>query len=292
MHTQMAPSLKSSLILDYTSHGLGLNEMFFGWNGFVPSLTLRVGKFLQNFGAINRIHLSSLDQFDNPLAVDELMGGKINQVGVGLHWIMPAIWASRNEIIVEGTNGQDPNLFSGEAFDIIPAGLARLISFYNLGKNSSLNIGFSGMVGQNNIFHDEEGINEYRKPTFLGGADVTVHIGPDEDSKYRNLLWRSELFYVNSEQQDNNYIDGYGFYSYLQGRLCKYSSLGFRFDYTQPMVSSNSDMNIIQLVPYATIQCPWVKVRLQYNFKNGSEMDDPDHVAYLQCVWSTDSQKH
>jgi hypothetical protein len=286
----MAPSLKNSLILDLNSDGLELNEMFFTWNGIDPSLTLRVGKFLQNFGAINRLHISSMDQFDIPLATDVMLGGKINQTGVGLSWVMPPMWASRNEIIVEGTNGQDPHLFSGEAFDIIPCGLARLINSYDIEDNFSLNIGFSGMAGQNNVFHDDTGANEYRKPTFVGGSDLTLHIGPTEEAKYRSLLWRTEVYYVAMEQQDNSFIDGYGGYSYIENRMCKYSYLGVRFDYTQPLEWNNSEKNTWQLVPYATLKFPGVKVRLQYNLKNGSEMDSADHIAYLQLVWSTGSE--
>lgn len=237
--------------------------------------------------------MPALDQFDNPLAPSVLLGGKINQIGISLHWIMPALWASGNELIVEVTNGQNPHLFSGEAFDIIPCGLARLVNFYDLGKNAYINVGFSGMAGQNNTYHDADGNNETRKPTLVGGADLTFLFEPVATAHYRSLLWRSEAYYVNKELQDNGTIDGFGFYSYLEGRVSRRLYIGARFDYTQPLEADNQDQYTWQIVPYLTfMQSPWVKIRLQYNYLDGSEMNKGDHRAYLQLIWSAGPHKH
>lgn len=293
LQSDLDPFSRTFFAMEFHPDEIELGEAFIDWNGLIPSLTVRAGKFLQNFGVINRWHMPSLDQFDNPLAATELLGGKINQTGLSLHWVMPPLWASGNELILEATNGQNPKLFSGDAFDVIPCGLARLLSYYDIGKSAYLNFGLSGMAGQNNKYHDEEGNNETRKATLVGGADLTLLYEPLSTAHHRSLLLRSEFYYVNRELQDNTTIDAWGFYSYLEGRLSRRLYAGTRLDYTQPFEAGNRGEYVWQLVPYFTfLQSPWVKLRLQYNYTDGSSMKKTAHAVFFQMIWSAGPHKH
>ncbi len=299
IQSDLDPFSKTFIGIEVHPEGIELGEAFIDWNGLIPSLTIRVGKFLQNFGIINRWHMPSLDQFDNPLPAVTLLGGKgkLNNYGISLHWIMPALWASSNELFLEITNSSNPNLFGGEAYSVIPTTLLRLVNYYDLSQSDYLNIGFSGIMGPNNKYHagfDENGkeINEDTRFTYLGGMDLTfLHENP-KFAKTSSFLWRTELYYLYKDLGKDK-LKAYGAYSYMQAKVTERISLGTRFDYTQPAELDNSDKYTYQVVPYLTfMQSPWVKIRLQYNFKNGTEMDKADHRIILQFIWAAGPHKH
>ncbi len=296
IQSDLDPFSKTFLGIEVHPEGVELGEAFIDWNGLIPSLTIRLGKFLQNFGVINRWHMPSMDQFDNPLAPSVLLGGKINNYGISLHWMMPALWASSNELFLEFTSSKNPNLFGGEYFSPIPTTLLRLVNYYDLGKSAYINLGLSGMIGPNNVYHgvDTNGnaINEDTRFTYVGGLDLTFLYEKAKTAKTSSFLWRSELYYVNKDLGADK-IKAYGAYSYIEGKISERTTIGTRFDFTQPLSLDNSDKYIYQVVPYLTfMQSPWVKMRLQYNFKNGTEMDKAEHRVTLQFIWAAGPHKH
>ena len=295
IQSDLDPFSKTFLGIEVHPEGIGLGEAFIDWNGIIPSLTIRVGKFLENFGVINRWHMPSLDQFDNPLPAGVLLGGKLNSYGVSLHWIMPALWASSNELFLEITNSQNPTLFTGEYFSAIPSTLLRVLSYYDLSDSSYLSFGLSGVVGPNNISNglDGEGnpLDEDNRFTFVGGADLTFLYEPSKTASTESFLWRTEFYYVNKDL-GSDVIKAYGAYSYMQGKITDRLSIGTRFDFTQPLELDNSDKYIYQVVPYITfMQSPWVKMRLQYNYKNGTDTE-MDNRLTLQLIWAAGPHKH
>jgi len=299
IQSDLDPFSKTFIGIEVHPEGVELGEAFIDWNGIIPSLTIRVGKFLNNFGVINRWHMPSLDQFDNPLAPVTLLGGegKLNNYGISLHWIMPALWASSNELFLEVTNSKNPNLFGSEFFSPIPTTLLRLVNYYDLGKSSYINLGFSGIAGPNNIYHgiDENGdeFHEDTRFTYVGGMDLTFLYENAKTAKTNSFLWRSEFYYLYKDLGNKEEIKAYGAYSYIQGKVSERFTLGTRFDYTQPAELDNSDKYTYQVVPYITfMQSPWVKMRLQYNFKNGTEMEEIEHRVVLQLIWAAGPHKH
>lgn len=299
LHFQSAldPFSFTKIAVEIHPDGVELGEAYITWTNVLPNISFTAGKFRQQFGVINRWHAHSLDQFDFPLAITTLLGEDgLNQTGLSLDWFMTPLWADANSLTLQITNGQNEQLFSGEAFSF-PSVLGHLKSYYDLNRNTYFELGLSGMSGYNNFRgFDESGllVKEPYRSTRLAGADITLFWEPLNRAHYHSFLWRSELYYVHKETAvSDSTIKALGGYSYVDYKLNERWNAGIRFDYTQPFRINNSDAYIYQLVPYVTWwQSHWMRFRLQYNYKKDSAFSDADHIVRLQLTWAAGPHKH
>ncbi|MCK5088148.1 MAG: hypothetical protein KAQ90_11535, partial [Melioribacteraceae bacterium] len=260
-----------------------------------PQIGITAGQFRQQFGVVNRWHVHALDQFDFPLATTTILGqAGLRQTGISFDWTMPSFLADANSLILQITNGQSEQLFSGEMFSF-PAALLRFNNYWDLSRNTYLDLGLTGMIGTNNIReYDETGtlILENKRTTVLGGLDLTLFWEPVNQALYKSFLWRTELYYANKELTDDR-IKVFGGYSYVEYKFHQQWQIGVRFDYTQPFEVDNSSKYSYQVVPYVTWwQSHWVKFRLQYNYLNGNTIPEALNTLRLQITWAIGPHKH
>jgi hypothetical protein len=297
MHIQsnLDPYSFAKAIIEFTPNGVGFGEAYMTINNIVPNINLTLGKFRQQFGIINRWHEHALDQFDFPLALKTILGEEgINQTGISADWLLPTIIGDANNLKVEITNGQSDHLFAGEFFSF-PTILARFNSYSDLTQNVYLEFGLSGMLGTNNIKGYSEGINisEKNRYTTLGGFDLTLFWEPLNQAKYNSFIWRTEIYYADKDQLAGSNISTFGGYSYAEYKFTERWQTGARFDYTQPFETGNKGKYLYQVVPYLTWwQSPWVKLRLQYNYLNGNNLDLSNSTLRFQIVWAMGPHKH
>ncbi|HID40120.1 MAG TPA: hypothetical protein EYP36_11480 [Calditrichaeota bacterium] len=297
MHLQsnLDPFSLAKVALGFTPRGFELGEAYMTLTRVLPSVSLTLGKFRQQFGVVNRWHAHSLDQFDFPLALTTILGEEgLNQVGLSFDWLMPTFLGNANSLVVQITNGQNEHLFSGEFFSF-PAVLAHFKSYYDITQNTYLEFGLSGMYGRNDIngYINGEKYREPRRVTYVGGVDLTLFWQPVNKALYHSFIWRSELYYADKELPDNGRLTVYGGYSYIEYQLNEHWQVGFRLDYTQPFEVDNQDLYTYQLVPYITWwQSHWVKFRLQYNYLGGNTINRAENFARLQIVWAMGPHKH
>jgi len=202
--------------------------------------------------------------------------------------------ADANSFTLEITNGQNENLFSGEAFSF-PALLGHLKNYFDLTTETYLEIGLTGMMGLNNVrgYMDGQKVLEGKRYTKLAGADLTVFWEPLNQAKYHSFLWRSELFYADKDEIAGPNTKAMGGYSYVEAKINESWLAGTRVDYTQPFLQNNSDISIVQLAPYVTwLQSEFVMLRLQYNYIEGKNIDAGDNVLRLQLGWAMGPHKH
>ena len=281
--------------IEFTPSGVEFGEAYMTWSKIIPAVSLTAGKFRQQFGVLNRWHVHSLDQFDFPLALTTILGEEgLNQIGLSFDWTMPSLIADANTLIFQITNGQNEHLFSGDMFSL-PAGLLHLKNYWDLSKDTYLELGLTGMFGTNNLKgYDEEGnlILEDSRLTSLGGMDLTLFWEPLNQARYHSFIWRSELYYANKELM-NDRIKAFGGYSYVEYKLDLQWQIGTRFDYTQSFETNNSSKYNWQIVPYVTWwQSNWLKIRLQYNYLNGTEIPTAQNTIRLQIVFAAGPHKH
>lgn len=274
---------------------MGFGEAYITWTKIFPGVGLTAGKFRQQFGVLNRWHVHALDQFEFPLALTTILGGEgLNQLGLSFDWTMPSIISDANTLTLQITNGQNEQLFSGSMFSF-PAGLLHLKNYWDLSRDTYLELGLTGMLGKNNLRgYDEEGnlILEDSRLTTLGGLDLTVFWEPLNQARYHSFIWRTELYYANKELM-NDRIKAFGGYSYVEYKFDLQWQIGTRFDYTQPFETENSSKYTWQVVPYITWwQSNWVKLRLQYNYLNGTEIPTAQNTIRLQIVFAAGPHKH
>ena len=295
MQGNLDPFSFTKVALGFDSHGVHLGEAYITWTNALPRIGITAGKFRQQFGVVNRWHVHALDQIDFPLAMTTLLGNEgLNQIGISFDWTMPAFLADASNLKLQITNGQNEQLFSGEMFSF-PATLIHFNNYWDLTRNTYLDIGFTGMLGQNNLkgYNDSENlILEDNRNTILGGADFTIFWEPVNKALYKSFLWRSELYYVGKEIHGGA-IKAFGGYSCVEYKFHEQWEVGTRFDFTQPFEENNSSKYSYQIVPYITwLQSHWVKLRLQYNYLNGNIIPEALNTIRLQVVWAVGPHKH
>jgi len=293
--SNLDPFSFAKVAIEYNPAGLEFGEAYMTWTKIFPAVGLTAGKFRQQFGVLNRWHVHALDQFEFPLALTTILGGEgLNQIGLSFDWTMPSIISDANTLTLQITNGQNEQLFSGDMFSF-PAGLLHLKNYWDLSRDTYFELGLTGMLGQNNQRgYDEEGnlILEDTRLTALGGLDLTVFWEPLNQARYHSFIWRTELYYANKELLDDR-IKAFGGYSYVEYKFDLQWQVGTRFDYTQPFEIDNSQKYSYQIVPYITWwQSNWVRLRLQYNYLNGTEIPTAQNTIRLQIVFAAGPHKH
>ncbi len=295
IQSSLDPFSMAKVAIEFTPSGVEFGEAYMTWTNFLSGMNLTAGKFRQQFGVVNRWHAHALDQFDFPLALQTILGEEgLNQMGISLDWFFSPIVADANNLTLEITNGQNGHLFSGDAFSF-PAVLSRFKNYFDLTPDTYLEFGLSGMIGSNNFrgYIEDKKVAEATRYTKLAGVDLTLFWEPVNKAKYNSFLWRSELYYADKDEVTGGNISALGGYSYTEYRLNEYWQFGTRFDYTQPFQQKNTDLSIYQIVPYITWwQSHWVRMRLQYNFIDGKNIDVGDNILRLQLVWAVGPHKH
>ncbi len=308
------PYSKLKVVVPVTRTGAALGEGYYTRYSFIKNVNLTLGKFHQEFGAINRWHDPSLDQIELPLAPRYIFGGHLNSAGLSLDWLAPQIYGGEQSLILQITNGENPVLFStfygGTTTNNnpknAPSVLVRYKYYKDLSKDTYAELGLSALAGRNNMWKAGGFLISDKLWTTVYGVDFTVLWEPTHAMRYRNFIWRSEFYFLDKALQapdgsgpDN--IRAWGFYSYVQDKISRTTEIGLRYDYYRPDTKPYSISSIAltrhnpyqwQLSPYLTYwQSPWVKWRLEYDYRYGRGMPDDNRVM-LQCTFAAGPHKH
>jgi hypothetical protein len=276
---------------------VSVEEIYMEWLALPANTRLRVGRFRQQFGTLNRWHPHALPSVDIPFAIRNLFGhdGLIG-LGVGADWQLPRLWADSNGLTVEIVNADNPLAFAGSDFDD-PTFLLRHTGFFDLGPSSFFELGLTGLIGPNGQT-DSSG-------TTLGSIDVNFVWEPVQRARYRGLELRGE--YIHScYETDGDTIRADSLYAYLSYRLSRRWTVGFRYDdaelpypdvtlhHGQPFEEGIGERAVS---PYLTFwQSEFVRLRLQYQHAwRDFEWEwgpDDDNRLILQVTFAAGPHKH
>ena len=305
------PYTRFKAAIPVTEDEAKLGEGYITLYDITDNVNLTLGKFRQQFGVVNRWHKHALDQVDFPLALRQIFGnGGLNQSGVSIDWIMPPAGDVSQELTFQVTDGSNSRLF-GENSHNRPSLLAHYKNYRDLSKDTYLEYGFTGMVGWNDewTMSDDTTIDS-RKMTTVLGADLSLLWEPTEKMRYRNVEWRSEAYLLDKrllapDGSGSDNINAWGLYSYLQSKISRTVDIGIRADYFRPDSKGYADSTLSplavtgdnpymwQIGPYITWwQSPFVKFRAEYNHAEGSGIDVPRDVIWLQAVFAAGPHKH
>ena len=266
-----------------------IDEAYMEWLNLKGGMNLKIGKFFNQFGVLNRYHDHGLPQFDRPRALTNLFGnGNLGGFGLSGNFLLPSLWAHTNELDIEVTTSGDGFCFD-DAYDNV-IGVVHLKNYYDLTRNTYLELGLSGAHGYN----DKE--NEYG--TTLAGLDLTCKWVPAGRSHYKTIEFRNEFFFSRREQ-DTEDIDRFGFYSYIKNKMGARYWVGLRYSYADSPYDPYTEQHNILKDEYEwditpTIdywQSEFVMYRLQYSYIDRS-YGDPDHTVFIHTVWSMGPHKH
>lgn len=290
--------------------GIELGEAYLTRFGVLPGVNLTVGKFRQPFGVVNRWHQHALDQVDYPLALREIFGEDgLNQTGISLDWAMPPFLKGTQHLTLQLTNGENEQLF-GENSLGTPSTLLHYRNYRDLSRNTYCELGLTGLLGWNDEWTLTGGATLHdRLPTLVGGMDFSVLWEPTDRMRYRNVEWRSELYWLNRKLRTpagaRDTINAWGAYSSLQSKISRTWDIGLRLDYyrparedyatadLEPLIYAASNAYRWQVGPYMTWhQSPFVKWRCELDHADGKGMDEAENLLLFQLIFAAGPHKH
>lgn len=309
--------MKATLHIDDEGH-VDVEEAYYTNFRILEGATLSLGRFRQPFGIVNRWHEDALDQVEYPMALRRIFGdGGLNQTGASVEWALPEWAGAHHGLTLEVTNTETERLFEEETLGT-PSLLFHYKNYRDLSLATYLEFGLSGLFGWNDEWEIQTApdtvVTEHDAlGTRVFGADMSVLWEPPEQAMYRNVEWRSELYFLNRDilAPDNSgrdTINAWGAYSYVQSRLSQSLIAGVRLDYyepdskdyaVQPMLSlvplayPTESPHRWQVAPYLTWwQSEWVLFRTEYDYAWGDGMENDAHVLWFQTVFAAGPHKH
>ena len=209
-------------------YGATVEEGYLTTLSLPAKLQLKAGKFREAVGRINPTHPHALPFIDLPNAYVNLFGEEgLNDEGVSLSWLLPTK-AFYQEFIVQTTSGfsESPAFARSQGNHLIYLG--HLKNFFTLTDNATLELGLTGISGP----------NDSARTTNIAAGDLTYKYKPVQLNTYHSLTWQSEFYYSHNNQTENNAVNAFGLYSFLQYQLKKRTFLTGRYDYGQKPYNS------------------------------------------------------
>jgi hypothetical protein len=257
-----------------------VEEGYVTYNALPGGVGLYLGRFRQQFGALNRQHAHALPQSDYPLVLRTYFGDEgLAQTGLSGRWLLPHPWASANELTLEVTNGES-EAFGGENFRDF-AGLAHLKNYWDVGDATYFEWGLSGAVGKSDTGQGRQ----------IWGTDFTFHWQPPTRAKYREFTWRTELLLSDLTLAGGGRDRAWGGYTYAEGLIAQNFYVGARLDWVEdPFDPGHRTWG---LVPYLTWwQSEYVRLRGEYRHSQDQRTDRSTDSLLLQLTWAAGPHKH
>jgi hypothetical protein len=280
--------------------GAALEEAYIEYHSIIPRVSLSAGQFRQPFGVVNRWHEHGLDQFDYPLILQLPFGDEgLDATGIGFTWLMPSWWASAQELQLQVTNSENEAFLSGDFFSL-PSGLAHLKSYWDLNRDTYIEIGLSGLVGVNNHRGELDEtvdpavvVDEPTRLSWAAGCDLTLNWEPLRQAAYSGVEWRTELLLAQKELPGNQDGRLWGGYTSLTVQAARNLYLSARGEYVRDEgLKGLGDRDIWRTSPGITWwQSEFVRFRLEYAV--GEAGDAPiEHRLLLQLSFAAGPHKH
>ena len=161
--------------------GVAVEEGYIEWVALPGGVGIKVGRFFQQFGQLNRWHSHALQFQSRSLPHLAFIGeGSLAQDGASAHWLLPTGGSGAYEATVEVTRSRNEILF-GESHGL--SYLAHMNGFWQLSESTDLDLGMSALFG------DHEDLIG-RRGNRLFGAEMSFNWAPPERSLYRGVVLR------------------------------------------------------------------------------------------------------
>lgn len=281
VESALDPYSHGKVFIGFDGDAVSVEEAYINWLNCPLNMNLKLGKFKNQFGQLNRYHNHALPQFDRARVLVQFFGNEqLSGVGMSGNFLLPRLWSHVNELDVEAVSGGSGISFTdGGKHNLIY--ISRLKNYWDLSRGTYLEIGFSGATGKN------DPAEIYR--TWIGGTDITIKWQPPGKSKYRGLEWRTELLYSKRDTAAVT-VNSWGAFSSLQIRLNARALASVRADYTQlPWDNNMREKGGAVALDYW--QSEFVFVRLQYTYIDRN-FDESDHRFIMQTCWAMGPHKH
>jgi hypothetical protein len=262
--------------------GFDLEEGYLNWVHLPGNTSLTVGKKRQQFGMLNRWHLHALPQTDYPWVLQESFGEHgLSGTGVSVEWLMPALWADANELVVEVMDGNNEVAFAGSDWTR-PSYLVFLKNYWDLSPNTYFEADLTGLFGSTDpdgdLSHD------------FFALDLVYDWYPLGRELYRGFEARGMLLRSWLDLEDGNRLATWGSYLYGQYKFARRWIAGVRWDWVQDQRHEGHEF--WGLSPYLTFwQSEYVRLRAQYSYRDHNEYGAGNRFE-LQFTFAAGPHKH
>ena len=272
--------------------GIEIEEGYVEWVGLPAGIGLKLGKFLQRFGTLNRWHAHALPFQSRSLPHLAFVGGEsLGQTGASVNWLVPLHGVGTYELIGEFTRSSNEVLFGESARASV---LGHLNAFYQLSRSTDLDLGLSWLNGS---FEKEDAFLDRN----LYGLETAFTWRPPQSGGYRGLVVRAGAMMLDGlpphEHDEEPAEEGTerdrasGFWSLAELRLSERWYVGGRFDWTE----SPDDPEMTAWLVSPTVswwQSEFVRIRLEYDLLRRSVLDEEDGRLWLQVTFAMGPHKH
>ena len=235
---------------------VGVEEGYVEWVALPGGLRLKVGRFSQQFGQLNRWHSHALHFQSRSLPHLAFIGeGALAQDGASVHWLLPTGESGAYEATVELTRSRNEVLF-GEAPSL--SYLGHMNAFWQLSPSTDLDLGLSALFGD---YQDVDGRYDNR----LFGAEMAFNWAPPQQSLYRGIVVRGGVMLSDPEAvRGLRGESAWGIWSLAEIKLSQQWVAGGRYDWVEnPEDPSESAWLASPTLTYW--QSEYVRLRAEYD---------------------------
>ena len=278
--------------------GFGVEEGYVEWVGLPGGVGVKLGKFFQQFGQLNRWHPHALPFQTRSLPHLSFIGPEsLAQTGASVHWLAPFGGVSGTyEATLEVTRSENEMLF-GESNGL--SVLGHINGFWNLSSSTDLDLGFSWINGT--FAADARSLDRN-----LYGAEAAITWRPPGRSRYQGVSLRGGIMAVDlvasgsghegehqEGQEKAHEISGqaFGFWGMGEVRLSESWLMGARLARS----SSPQDPDETAWLISPTLswwQSEYVRLRLEYDLLGRSFVDGREGRLLLQVTFAMGPHKH
>ena len=286
--------------------GFSVEEGYVEWVGLPGGLGLKLGKFFQQFGQLNRWHAHALPFQTRSFPHLAFIGEEsLAQSGLSVHWLAPfGGLGGTYEATVEVTRSGNETLF-GEAGDL--SLLGHLNGFWNLSPSTDVDLGLSWIRG---TYMDDHNAGDRD----LYGAEMAFTWRPPGQSRYRGFTLRGGVMALNGliseeeheeeehEEEDHEPESGdvlsallneraLGWWSAGELRLSQSWLVGARFGRVQHP-EDTSETAWVMSPTLTWWQSEYVRLRLEYDLLGRSFSSNSEGRLFLQVTMAMGPHKH
>jgi hypothetical protein len=271
---------------EHHDEGFTIEEGYVEWVGLPAGLSLKLGKFQQQFGQLNRWHSHALPFQTRSLPHLAFVGEEaLSQTGASVHWLLPVGGSTGTyEATVEVTRSENEELF-GESGR--PSVLAHVNGFWELSSSTDLDVGLSWLNGS---YEDEAAFFDRN----LLGAEVAFTWRPPARARYRGFTLRGGVMALDGLVPLPTNVGedrALGVWGAAEARISETWLAGARTDFVQD--PSDPDQTAWLVSPTLTWwQSEFVRLRLEYDLLGRTAIASNEGRVVMQVTFAMGPHKH
>lgn len=202
---------------------LELEEAYLTTLDFPADLLVKGGKFRSTFGRLNHLHPHAVPFVDVPSVYAHYLGDEgLNDEGFSVSWLVPNPLDFFQELTIEATRGpaESPSFVESDVDRFLY--LAHLKNFWDLTDNATLELGFTGVHGPNEVAYSST----------IAAVDITYKWKPLRFNRYRSFVLQAEALWSNKKISPTESVKSWGMYAFATYQPGQRWFLTGRFDYS------------------------------------------------------------